>query len=103
MSDLIHTGRFLVEKVQRESNEAVVLKSVQIATDDWNGAELLSNEWEKLQLLEDVPGIRSGFALEQSADRISLVLEYVDGPTLREYLAEALLSLEDRLSLADLE
>src|ERR1700739_354184 len=98
---LIHEGpEFLVYKETRTDFAApVVIKQIK---NKEAAAELLlqlKNEWEHTHD-STIPGVRKAIRLERIDEKPSLVLEYVDGLTLKEAVLMKDYGLMDFLKLA---
>jgi serine/threonine protein kinase len=60
----------------------------------------LEKEYEMTSCLNDVDEVRKAYKLESLENQSSLVLEYVEGKTLKDYIAEKTLDLRSRLEIA---
>jgi len=60
----------------------------------------LETEYEVTRYLNEVEGVRKALALKISDDQPELIMEYIDGVTLHEYIKKRKLKLRSRLAIA---
>jgi len=60
----------------------------------------LEKEYEMTSCLKDVEGVRKAYKIQSLENQPALVMEYVDGKTLKDYIAEKTLDLRSRLEIA---
>ena len=62
--------------------------------------EALHNEWAILHRLQPIPGVRPALAMEGTEGQPVLVMEYIEGQTLRELLQRSSWGLQRKLEIA---
>ncbi len=60
----------------------------------------LEKEYEMTSCLKDVEEVRKAYKIQSLENQPALVMEYVDGKTLKDYIAEKTLDLRSRLEIA---
>ena len=99
--NIIHQGNSIISlETLPDYPHPVVVKKSSERTPSRSNIESLENEYVMARSFNEVEGVRK--ALEQRSTAIGpeLILEYVDGKTLRDHVYEKKLTLRSRLKIA---
>jgi PAS domain S-box-containing protein len=99
--DIIYQGNSIIsiEKLPDYSHPVVIKKPSKRHSSRRNILSL-EKEYEMTRVLADVGGVRKAFEQKTINDQPVLVLEYIDGETLRGFTAEKTIDLRSRLEIA---
>ena len=99
--DIIYKGNSIISvKTIPDYPHPVVIKRPAKLHSSQRNIPSLEKEYEMTSSLDDVEGVRKAYKLQSLENQPSLVLEYVEGKTLKDHIAEKTLDLRSRLEIA---
>ena len=99
--DIIYQGNSIisVESLSDYSHPVIIKKPIESKSSQRNILSL-EREYEMTRLLDEVEGVRTALAQKSINNQSVLILEYLDGESLRDYLKEKTFDLRSRLEIA---
>jgi serine/threonine protein kinase len=99
--EIIYQGNSTISvEVIPDYSDPVVVKKPSRSHSPRRNTRSLENEYKMTQAVDGVAGIRKALAQQSIADRPALILEYIDGETLRYLIKKKTLSLRAKLRIA---
>ena len=99
--NILHQGNSTITLEQHPDVEyPVVIKRSSISSPSEQYSKSLGNEFRITNILGEIKGIRSAVEHSTGENMPALVLEYVEGTNLKEYLANEILDLPTKLAIA---
>ena len=97
---IIHEGNSIISiEVLPDYAQPVVIKKP-AGSHASRAIQSLEIEYEMTRALDAVEGVRKALGRQSIDDQPALILEYIDGETLRDYIASQTLDLRSRLEMA---
>jgi len=99
--DILYQGDSIisVETLPDYPHPVVIKKPSKYHTSPRN-IRSLEEEYEMTRFLNEVEGVRKAFEKQSIDNKPALILEYIDGETLRDYITRKTLNLRSRLEIA---
>jgi serine/threonine protein kinase len=99
--NIIYQGNSVISvETLPEYSQPVVIKKPSKRHPSRRSLRSQEKEYEISRSLNDVAGVRKALGQQSIEDQPALILEYIDGETLREYIRQKALNLREKLEIA---
>jgi tRNA A-37 threonylcarbamoyl transferase component Bud32 len=99
--DIIYQGNSIISvETLPDYAHPVVIKKPAKRHPSWRSLRTLENEYQMTRALDAVQGVRKALEQQSIENQPALILEYIDGENLRDFVARETLDLRSRLEIA---
>jgi serine/threonine protein kinase len=99
--NIIYQGNSVISvETLPEHSHPVVIKKLSKRHPSRRSLRSLEKEYELIRALNAVAGVRKALGQQSLEGQPALILEYIDGETLREYIRQKTLNLREKLEIA---